>query len=74
MAHLYTSSYKSDSPVFDPTTSLPLEVESKNVFTAHHFMELVSIFPKDDLTSLTRTIHHVIDDWKELTAEWVETW
>ena len=47
--------------MFDPTTSLPLEVESKNVFTAHHFMELVSIFPKNDLTSVD--LYHSPCNW-----------
>ena len=37
----YTSSYKSDNPVFDSSKSLPLKVENEYVFTVQQFMELV---------------------------------
>ena len=67
-----TSNSKSDDPVFDPSTSLRLEVGNQNVFTAQHFKEFVSMVLRDDLTSLTLTIFHVIVDEMELTTEMSE--
>ena len=56
--HSDTSSSESDDPVFDPNTSL--DSEQEKALAAQHVEEWVSVLSRDDLMSLSLTLHHVL--------------
>ena len=58
MVHSDTSSSESDDPVFDPNTSL--DSEQEKALAAQHIEEWVSVLSRDDLMSLSLTLHHVL--------------
>ena len=58
MVHSDTSSSESDDPVFDPNTSL--DSEQEKALAAQHIEEWVSVLSRDDLMSVSLTLHYVL--------------
>ena len=55
--HTDTSS-ESDDPAFEPNESL--DAEQEKALTEQHIQEWVSVLPRDDLMSLSLTLHHLL--------------